>query len=53
MRAPRLDMDAQALLPAVRAVDGRIAADTWVNELISKTPDVEARRKLAQLLGPN
>jgi hypothetical protein len=53
MRAPRLDMDAQALLPAVRAVDGRIAADTWVNELISKTPDVEARRKLAQLLAPN
>jgi len=53
MRAPRLDMDAQALLPTVRAVEGRIAADTWLNDLISKTPDVEARRKLAQLQGPN
>ena len=51
MRSPRLDMDAQALLPAVRAVDGRIAADTWLNDLISKTTDVEARRKIAQLQG--
>jgi hypothetical protein len=51
MRAPRLDMDAQALLPSIRAVEGRVAADTWLNDLISKTPDIEARRKLSQLQG--
>jgi hypothetical protein len=53
MRAPRLDMDAQALLPSIRAVEGRVAADTWLNDLISKTPDIEARRKLSQLQGPS
>jgi hypothetical protein len=51
VRAPRLDMDAQALLPAVRAAEGRAAADAWLNELIDRAGDPDTKRRLAQLQG--
>ena len=51
VRAPRLDMDAQALLPAVRAAEGRAAADSWLNELIDRAGDPDTKRRLAQLQG--
>jgi hypothetical protein len=51
VREPRLDMDAKALVGAVRAVDGRVAADTWLNELIARAKDPDTKRALAQLQG--
>jgi hypothetical protein len=51
LRQPRIDMDAQALLPALRAAEGKQAAAAWVNELVGRTPDVESKRRLVQLAG--
>jgi hypothetical protein len=52
LRGPRLDMDAKVLLPAVRSLDGKVAAVEWLNGLIIRAPDPEGKRKLAELLGP-
>lgn len=51
LRGPRLDMDAKALLPAVRLTSGRREADEWLNELILRSSDPESKRKLAELQG--
>jgi|LauGreDrversion4_2_1035121.scaffolds.fasta_scaffold07183_5 hypothetical protein len=51
VREPRLDMDAKALVKAVRAVDGAVAADTWLNDLIARAKDPDTKRTLAQLQG--
>jgi hypothetical protein len=45
-------MDAKVLLPAVRSLDGKVAATEWLNGLIMRAPDPEGKRKLAELLGP-
>ena len=50
LRAPRIDMDAQALYPAVRTIEGRPAAAAWANELIGRTSDPDARRLLLPLV---
>jgi hypothetical protein len=44
-------MDAKALVAAVRMVDGRVAADTWLNDLIARAKDPDTKRALAQLQG--
>ena len=49
VREPRLDQDARALLPAVRAVEGDAAAVEWLNGLMQRTQDAELKRRLAQL----
>jgi hypothetical protein len=49
VREPRLDQDAQALLPALRATEGDAAAVEWVNGLMQRTQDPEVKRRLAQL----
>lgn len=51
VREPRLDMDAKALVKAVRAVDGAVAADRWLNDLIARAKDPDTKRTLAQLQG--
>ena len=51
VREPRLDMDAKALVGAVRAVDGRVAADSWLNDLIVRANEPDTKRALAQLQG--
>jgi len=51
IRGPRLDQDAQALLPSVRAVDGAAGAMEWLNGLIQRTEDADVKRRLAQLQG--
>jgi hypothetical protein len=52
LRGPRLDMDAKALLPAMRATEGRSAADLWVNDLIGRAADADTKRRLAELQAP-
>ena len=49
VREPRLDQDAQALLPALRATEGDAAAVEWMNGLMQRTQDPEVKRRLAQL----
>ena len=51
VRAPRLDMDASALAPAVRASEGSDAAGAWLNSLIERAPDADVKRRLAALQG--
>ena len=51
IRAPRLDMDASALAPAVRATEGAGAAGAWLNSLIDRAPDADTKRRLAALQG--
>jgi hypothetical protein len=49
VREPRLDQDAQSLVPAVRAAEGDAAAVEWLNGLMRRTQDPEVKRRLAQL----
>ncbi|MFO0963811.1 MAG: hypothetical protein U0625_13035 [Phycisphaerales bacterium] len=49
LRGPREDMDAAALLGAVRSVDGREAAAAWLNAVIVQSRNAEAKRRLAEL----
>ena len=51
VRAPLLDADARAILRAVRATEGRPAADAWLNGLIDRAGDPGMKRKLAELQG--
>lgn len=51
VRGPRTDMDAEALLPAVRRAEGRDAAAGWLNDLLKATDDAGTKRNLAALQG--
>ena len=51
VRAPRLDMDASALFPAVRSSEGADAAGAWINSLIDRAPDADTKRRLAAIQG--
>lgn len=51
LRAPRIDMDAKALLAAVRLTSGRRGADEWLNEVILRAGDADTKRRLAELQG--
>ena len=49
LRAPREDMDAELLAPAVRAAEGRDAAVAWLNAAIQRADHSEAKRRMAEL----
>jgi hypothetical protein len=49
VRGPRQDMDAEALAPVVRVLEGREIAVAWINAVINASHDPEAKRRLAEI----